>query len=120
MEQYQAVPNAGGCFSPACKPGSRGTPYERIQRTDVDELRTGEGKCKQMRKRTCPRIKDIPVRDGKDALKVNRFEADITSMAGRRTNRSTFAADMEVGGDNQSQAIGKKLAIPRFRTAIDT
>ena len=45
----------------------------------------------------------LPIKDGKDALNVNWFEAAICSMSGKRLCHNSFATDMAVGRDNVAE-----------------
>ena len=73
----QAILDAGGSFLLTCKPASHTTLYEWIG--------------------------DLPIRDGRDALSVNWFEATISSMSGKRLYHNSFATDMALGRDNVAE-----------------
>ena len=44
-------------------------------------------------------LADVPLRDGKDALRVNRFEVEIVNAKGETTYRNSFVTDLAVGAD---------------------
>ena len=45
----------------------------------------------------------LPIRGGKDALEVSRFEVTVTSPSGERLCRGSFATDLPVGPDSVAE-----------------
>ena len=45
-------------------------------------------------------IRDVPLREGKDAMAVNRLEIEIRDPAGQVSYRNSFVTDLAVGRDN--------------------
>src|SRR5262249_42337774 len=48
-------------------------------------------------------LNDVPLRGGKDALKVNWFEIEIVNRNGEVTYRNSFVTDLPVGADNVAE-----------------
>jgi hypothetical protein len=96
----QAVLEAGGHFIFVCKPSSHPTIEDYL--TGI-ELPSVEETVKRGKQRFVHRYRwlgDLPLRDGKDALKVNWFEIEIIDPAGKTTYRNSFITDLSVGPDN--------------------
>ena len=45
-------------------------------------------------------LRDVPLRNGSDALMVNWFEIEIINARGETTYRNSFVTDLPVGPDN--------------------
>jgi hypothetical protein len=48
-------------------------------------------------------IHDVPLRDGKDALKVNWFEIEIVNFGGEVTYRNSFITDLAIRANNVAE-----------------
>ena len=99
----QAVLDVGGHFIFVCKPSSHPTIEEYL--TGI-ELPSVEETVKRGKQRFTHRYRwlcALPLRDGKDALKVNWFEIEIINPAGKTTYRNSFVTDLPVGPDNVAE-----------------
>ena len=95
----EAVKAAGGNFVFTCKPASHALIGEYI--TGV-ELPTHSVRVKRGREWVTHRFRwlaEVPLRDGRDALKVNWFEIEISNAGGDVTYRNSFITDLPVGRD---------------------
>ncbi len=93
----QAVLDVGGHFIFVCKPASHPLIAEYL--TGID-LPTVEQTVKRGKQRFVHRYRwllDVPLRDGKDALRVNWFEIEIVNAKGETTYRNSFVTDLSVG-----------------------
>lgn len=98
----EAVTAVNGHFIFVCKPSSHPLIQEYVTGTGV-ELATHEEALKQGKRKSTYRyrwIHDIPLRDGKDALKVNWFEIEILNANNEVTYRNSFVTNLEVGPGN--------------------
>ena len=98
----EAVGAVSGHFIFVCKPSSHPLIQEYVTGTDV-ELATHEETLKQGKRKSTYRyrwIHDIPLRDGKDALKVNWFEIEIRNANNEVTYRNSFITDLKLGPAN--------------------
>jgi len=96
----QSVLAITGHFIFVCKPSSHPLIEEYI--TGV-KLATHQEIVKRGKKKYVYRyrwIKDVPLRDGEDALKVNWFEIQIIDPSGKETYRNSFITDLEVSRNN--------------------
>jgi len=96
----QAVLDVDGHFIFVCKPSSHPTIEGYL--TGI-ELPSVEETVKRGKQRFTHRYRwlcDVPLRDGKDALKVNWLEIEIINPAGKTTYRNSFVTDLPVGPDN--------------------
>jgi hypothetical protein len=96
----EAVRTVNGHFIFVCKPSSHPLIQEYI--TGVD-LQTHEEIVKRGPNKIIHRyrwIRDVPLRDGKDALKVNWFEIEILNTSGEVTYRNSFITDLAIGPNN--------------------
>jgi hypothetical protein len=95
----EAIQAAGGNFVFTCKPVSHALIQEYI--TGVD-LPTHSVRVKRGREWVTYRFRwltEVPLRDGRDALKVNWFEIEICNAAGDVTYRNSFITDLPVDRD---------------------
>ena len=95
----EAIQAIGGNFVFTCKPASHALIGEYI--TGV-ELPTHSVRVKRGREWVTHRFRwlaEVPLRDGRDALKVNWFEIEISNAAGDITYRNSFITDLPVGCD---------------------
>ncbi len=96
----QAVLDAGGHFIFTCKPSSHKTIQEYIAGV---RLPTRTVVVKHGSKQFTHRFRwmtGVPLRDTKDALKVNWFEIEIRNPAGEVTYRNSFITDLRVNRAN--------------------
>ena len=105
----EAVLALNGHFIFVCKPSSHPLIQEYI--TGVD-LQTHEETVKRGKSKIIHRyrwIHDVPLRDGKDALRVNWFEIEILNLSGEETYRNSFITDLAIGPNNvaESAACGR-------------
>ena len=111
----QAVLDADGHFIFVCKPSSHPLIGESL--TGIDLPVVG-----QTRRRGKPRfvhryrwLHDVPLRDGKDALRRNWFEIEIVNATGETTYRNSFVTDLPVDAD----AVVERAACGRARWKIE-
>lgn len=96
----EAVREVGGSFIFVCKPASHGLIQEYLNGV---ELPTLDVTVRRGRKRSTHRhrwLTGVPLRDGKDSLRVNWFEIEIRNAKGETTYRNSFVTDLPVGPDN--------------------
>ena len=96
----QAVLDAGGHFIFTCKPSSHKTIQEYIAGV---RLPTRTVVVKHGSKQFTHRFRwmtGVPLRDTKDALKVNWFEIEIRNPAGEVTYRNSYITDLRVNRAN--------------------
>ena len=95
----EAIQTAGGNFVFTCKPAS----HKLIQEYIIGvELPTHSVRVKRGRAWVTHRFRwlnEAPLRDGRDALKVNWFEIEIVNAAGDVTYRNSFITDLPVDRD---------------------
>jgi hypothetical protein len=111
----EAVLAVNGHFIFVCKPSSHPLIQEYITGVDLQShevtLKRGENKILHRYRW----IRDAPLRDGKDALKVNWFEIEILNSSGEVTYRNGFITDLAVGSDN----VAELAACGRARWKIE-
>lgn len=111
----EAVHEVGGHFIFVCKPSSHPLIAEYI--TGID-LQNRQETVKHGKKRSIFRyrwIRDIPLRDGKDAILVNWFEIEILNANDKVTYRNSFVTDLPVAPDN----VAELAACGRARWKIE-
>jgi hypothetical protein len=111
----QAVLDIGGHFIFVCKPSSHPLIQEYLTGAElpVQEQTVKRGKqCFVHRYRW---LRDVPLRDGRDALTVNWFEIEIINASGETTYRNSFVTDLPVGPDN----VAELAACGRARWKIE-
>jgi len=96
----EVVQDAGGHFIFVCKPSSHPTIEDYLTGIDLPTLEQTVKRGKQRAVHRYRWLCDLPLRDGKDALKVNWFEIEIINPAGKTTYRNSFVTDLPVGPDN--------------------
>ena len=99
----EAVLAVNGHFIFVCKPSSH--PLIQEYTTGV-ELQTHEVTLKRGKSKVVQRyrwIHDVPLRDGKDALKVNWFEIEILNARGEVTYRNSFITNLKIDRNNVVQ-----------------
>jgi hypothetical protein len=95
----EAVRAVHGHFLFVCKPASHTLIQEYITGVELDTLSMS---VKRGRERATYRYRwlcDVPLRDGKDALRVNWLEIEITNPKGKVTYRNSFVTDLPVTRD---------------------
>jgi len=110
-----AVLAIGGHFIFVCKPSSHPLIAEYIAGID---LATRHDRVKRGKTHSVFRyrwIAEVPLRDGKDALRVNWFEIEIVAPSGDVTYRNSFITDLPVGPDN----VAELAACGRARWKIE-
>ena len=106
---------AGGSFIFGCKPSSHKTLTEYLTGVDLDGFSEtiGAGSAKRIH---CYRwMEDVPLRDGKDALKVNWLEIEISKPNGKVTYRNSFVTDLPI----TKQSAAEIAACGRARWKIE-
>jgi hypothetical protein len=96
----QAVLDAGGHFIFVCKPSSHSLIQEYLTGADVPVLEQTIKRGKQRFTYRYRWLRDVPLRDGRDALTVNWFEIEIINPRGETTYRNSYVTDLPVGPDN--------------------
>ena len=95
----QAVLDAGGHFIFVCKPSSHPLIQEYLTGAEVPVLEQTVKRGKQRFVHRYRWLRDVPLRDGRDALTVNWFEIEIINARGETTYRNSFVTDLPVGPD---------------------
>jgi hypothetical protein len=93
----QAVLGTGGHFIFVCKPSSHPLIEEYLAGVDLPMLEQTVRRGKQRVVHRYRWLPDVPLRDGKDALRVNWFEIEIVNARGETTYRNSFVTDLPVG-----------------------
>jgi hypothetical protein len=96
----QAVLDAGGHFIFVCKPSSHPLIQEYLSGADLPMLVQTVKRGKQRFVYRYRWLRDVPLRNGSDALMVNWFEIEIINASGETTYRNSFVTDLPVGPDN--------------------
>ena len=111
----EAVRAVNGHFIFVCKPSSHPLIQEYISGVD---LQTHEEIVKRGKNKIVHRyrwIHDVPLRDGKDPLKVNWFEIEILNTSGEVTYRNSFITELALGYNN----VAELAACGRARWKIE-
>jgi hypothetical protein len=95
-----AVLDAGGHFIFVCKPSSHPLIQQYLTGAEVAVLEQTVKRGKQRFIHRYRWLRDVPLRDGRDALTVNWFEIEIIKARGETTYRNSFVTDLPVGADN--------------------
>jgi hypothetical protein len=90
---------AGGHFLFVCKPSSHPLIQEYLTGIDRPVIEQTVRRGKQRFVHRYRWLHNVPLRDGKDALKVNWFEIEIVDAKGETTYRNSFVTDLPVGAD---------------------
>ena len=96
----EAVQAAGGHFLFVCKPASHKTLQEWLDGVDLPKRVVPIKRGKKRFTYTYRWIEAVPLRDGDDAMTVNRLEIAIANAAGEVTYRNSFVTDLPVNADN--------------------
>lgn len=96
----EAVLAANGHFLFVCKPDSHPTLTDYLTNIEIDERVETLKRGKQRFRYTYRWMCDLPLRDGKDAMRVNWLSIEITDPNGKVTYRNSFVTDLAVGRDN--------------------
>jgi hypothetical protein len=99
-----AVLDQGGDFLFVCKEDSHKTLYEFLrgaepERHTVSERRMG-GRTRTYRYSW---VKDVPLRDGKDALNLHWLRVEVADAAGKVTYRGAFVTSLAINPDNVAE-----------------
>jgi len=111
----QAVLDTGGHFIFVCKPSSHPLIQEYLTGTDLPVLEQTVKRGKQRFIHRYRWLRDVPLRDGRDALPVNWLEIEIINARGETTYRNSFVTDLTVGPDN----VAELAACGRARWKIE-
>jgi hypothetical protein len=95
----QAVRDAGGHFIFVCKPSSHPLIQEYLTGADLPMLEQTVKRGKQRFVHHYRWLRNVPLRDGRDALAVNWFEIEIINAKGETTYRNSFVTDLPVDPD---------------------
>ena len=95
----QAVLDVGGHFIFVCKPSSHPLIGEYLSGVDLPMIEQTVRRGKQRFVCRYRWLQDVPLRDGKDALRVNWFAIEIVNAKGETTYRNSFVTDLPVGAD---------------------
>ena len=95
----QAVLDAGGHFIFVCKPASHPLIQEYVTGAEVARLEQTVRRGKQRFTHRYRWLRDVPLRDGRDALTVNWFDIEIINAKGETTYRNSFVTDLSVSPD---------------------
>jgi hypothetical protein len=101
----EAVRAANGHFLFVCKPDSHPTLTEYLSGVDIDTRVETLKRGKQRFHYTYRWMGDLPLRDGKDALRVNWLSLEITDAKGKLTYRNSFVTDLAVHRDNVVELV---------------
>jgi len=96
----QAVLDVGGQFIFVCKPSSHPLIQEYLRRIDLPTLEQTVKRGKQRFIHRYRWLNDVPLRDGRDALKVNWLEIEMINPVGETTYRNSFVTSLPVGPDS--------------------
>ena len=103
------VQEAGGSFIFVCKPTSHKTLYEYVNGGEFSaaggSFAVTKGAGANKRTYRYRWMCDVPLRDGKDALKVNWFEMQIIKPNGKITNTHSFVTDLPVNRSNLEELV---------------
>jgi len=95
----QAVLNADGHFIFVCKPSSHPLIQEYLTGIGLPVVEQAVKRGKQRFVHRYRWLRDVPLRDGSDALMVNWFEIEIINPKGETTYRNSFVTDLLAGPD---------------------
>ena len=96
----QAVLDAGGDFVFVCKPSSHPLIAEYLTGISPPSIEQAIKRGKQRFVHRYRWLRDVPLRDGRDALVVNWFEIEIVNPAGETTSHNSFVTSLPVGLDS--------------------
>src|SRR4051812_1417653 len=111
----QAVLDTGGHFLFVCKPSSHPLIEEYLSGIDVPMIEQTVGRGKQRFVHRYRWLHDVPLRDGKDALRVNWFAIEIINARGETTYRNSCVTDLPVGAGT----VAELAACGRARWKIE-
>jgi hypothetical protein len=92
----QAVLDTGGHFIFVCKPASHPLIQEYLTGIVLPVVEQTVRRGKQRFIHRYRWLNDLPLRDGRDALRVNWFEIEIVNAKGETTYRNSFVTDLPV------------------------
>ena len=111
----EAIQAAGGNFILTCKPSSHKTVTEYLSGAKLEEHRQTALKRGKRTTTVYRWLRDVPLRDSADALKVNWFSIEILNDKGRRTYHNSFVTDLAVTAGN----VAELAACGRARWKIE-
>jgi hypothetical protein len=111
----QAVLDAGGHFLFVCKPSSHPLIQEYLSGIDLPMIEQAVRRGTQRFVHRYRWLPDVPLRDGKNALRVNWLEVEIVNARGETTYRNSFVTDLPVAADT----VAELAACGRARWKIE-
>ena len=111
----QAVLDTGGHFIFVCKPSSHPLIEEYLTGIDLPMIEQTVKRGKQRFVHRYRWLPDVPLRDGRDALRVNWFDIEIVNAKAETTYRNSFVTDLPVGSDT----VAELAACGRSRWKIE-
>ena len=101
----EEVRAAGGHFLFVCKPDSHPTLTEYLTGVDIDQRVEIVKRGKRRYSYTYRWMSDLPLRDGRDAMRVNWLAIEITDPNGKVTYCNSFVTDLAVDRNNVVELI---------------
>jgi hypothetical protein len=101
----QAVLDIGGHFIFVCKPASHPLIQDYLAGAELAVLEQTVRRGKQRFIHRYRWLREVPLRDGRDALTVNWFEIEIINANGETTYRNSFVTDLPVGPDTVIELV---------------
>jgi hypothetical protein len=111
----QAVLDVGGHFLFVCKPSSHPLIEDYLSGIDLPVVEQTLRRGKQRFVHRYRWLQDVPLRDGKNALRVNWFAIEIVNAKGETTYRNSFVTDLPVDADT----VVERAACGRARWKIE-
>jgi hypothetical protein len=111
----QAVLDVGGHFLFVCKPSSHPLIEDYLSGIDLPVVEPTLRRGKQRVVHRYRWLQDVPLRDGKNALRVNWFAIEIVNAKGETTYRNSFVTDLPVDADT----VVERAACGRARWKIE-
>jgi hypothetical protein len=110
-----AIRAQSGNFILTCKPASHKTVAEYLHGAPLEEHRVSKVERGKRTTTVYRWLKDVPLRDSTDALKVTWFSVEILNAAGKRTYFNSFVTDLPVAAEN----VAELAACGRARWKIE-
>ena len=99
----EIIQSLGGDFIFTAKPSSHTTLYEWLDGAEVNAI---EHRYRKGRKKSTIRyrwLNDLPLRDGKDAVRVNWFAVEIIDAKGKTTYTNSFVTSITISESNVAE-----------------